>query len=85
MDWLVLTRSTVALRSEHVITELNIRCVFKVQGDSLNDCRVDCDVAIALVFTSVLSLLLQNSEVISEHTLIIDKMTEAENSQIANP
>lgn len=84
MDWLILIRAIIGLAAEHVVTEPNTRSVFKIEGDRLNYCSVDGDVAVSLMLTGVLGLFLQNRESISEGAVIIDEVGEPKCDQVAH-
>ena len=71
VNWLILIRAIIGLTAEHVVTEPNTRSVFKIEGDRLNYCSVDGDVAVSLMLTGVLGLFLQNRESISEGAVIL--------------
>lgn len=84
VDWLILIRAIIGLTAEHVVTEPNTRSVFKIEGDCLNYCSVDGDVAVSLMLTGVFGLLLQNRESISEGAVIIDEVGEPKCDQVAH-
>lgn len=84
VNWLILIRAIIGLTAEHVVTEPNTRSVFKIEGDRLNYCSVDGDVAVSLMLTGVLGLFLQNRESISEGAVIIDEVGEPKCDQVAH-
>lgn len=83
-DGLILIHSVIGLAAEHIVTEANVWSVFKVQGDSFNNCGIDSDVAIALMLACVPSLLFQNGKPVTEGAIIIDDVGEAQRAKVAD-
>lgn len=80
----VLVHSIIGLAAEHIVTEANVWSVLKVQGDSFNNCGVNGDVAITLMLARVPCLLFQNGEPVTEGTVIIDDVCEAQGAKVAD-
>ena len=85
VNWLVLAIAIIADATEHIIRQLDVWCVNKVQVDSFSDSLVDRDASVLLSGSRIGCFLFKKLELRSVGETICDQMGKPECQQITNP